>query len=1188
LQGTSAMADPLIQTLFDNNIHRRIEEVIKVDQTDGEILRDEIDEYVVTDAIRSHYTSLFDVYLTTRQKPHEGIAIWISGFFGSGKSSFAKMLGMALSNHSVLQESAADRFSRRTGDPKLQVLLRGINEQIPTHAVVFDVSTDRGIRSGNQSLTEIMYGLFLHSLGYAKDLDLAELEISLEEQGELPRFEEEYRRQYEKEWNAEKGKIAFALSEASRVLHNLDKDTYTFADSWVKAVKNKADITPARLGERANELMKRRKPGHNLLFVIDEVGQFVARDVQKMLDLQAVVQSLGVRGRGRHWIAITSQEKLGELVSGLDDKRIELARLMDRFPQQVHLEPSDISEVTSRRVLTKNAPAQAMLGTLFDQHRGRLTEHTRLTADIRLPDLTRDGFVDLYPLLPYQIDLIIRIVSGLRTQGGAARHVGGANRTIIKLAQQLLINPAVNLAAQPVGALVRLDQVYDLVEGNIGSDVRAKIATIPREIEHPLAQPVAKVICLLQYVQSVHRTAENIAAALHPGVAADSQLSSVREALRALEAAHKVRHGDDGYRIPTPAEDDWEQLRHRHHPRPGDEHRLHAEVLQGFWQPQPSHTLYDTKIFKAGLALHGREIVGGDLAFHLYLADEGHPFQELATELRARSQQEPKEVFWAMPLNDAIDRETVEVFRSKEMLARKEREAKTADETALIGEEKLRLRRHQDELRRLLKAACLSGSVYFRGNDRSPGDRAAEVGRSAAEILALVLPDVFDRFKEAAARVADLKRGTDALLVADNLQGLPPVFTSLALLREEKGKPVFRVESGPLAEVLVRIDQRANYGDTASGRLLADELAQEPFGWDFESVRLFVLCLLRAGKIEITSKGQTIDSATSLAAREPFTNSNVFRQASFRPKKGMEFTELVRAAEAFRDTFGGEVRELTAGAITTELRREIDRCADTVAAALQRLTVHGLPGTGMLDTALGEMKAILRGSEENALATFNASHRSIKDAVKRAFDLEQALSGPRERDLDRARRALDMSWPLLRNEPDLSEAVRSSAATLEELLARETFFRELPAIEQHTRTIETDYGHRHDDALAARVSAYSDACERLLKTPGWNDLPEDVQRTIAAPLQRGKLLPPAGAMLPIPLLRSDRDACDTRLRTAIQEVHRAIEGERLVALNLSSYFADGIENEEQLDAALEGIREECARLIGAGKKVIVP
>ncbi|MFZ1393104.1 MAG: BREX system P-loop protein BrxC, partial [Dokdonella sp.] len=571
----------LIKNLFDKKIDRRIEEVIKVDQKDEDVLSDEFDEYVMTDAIRAHYTQILEEYRETPNKPHEGIAIWVSGFFGSGKSSFAKVLGLSIENRLIAGTHAADRLARQAGDrgQKLQVLLKAISEQIPTHTVIFDVSTDRGIRSGNQTLTEIMYGLFLQSLGYAKDLDLSELEIALEEKGKLERFENEYRRLFAKEWKDEKGKVAFALSEASRVLHSLEPATYPMADSWVKAVKDKADITPGKLAERATELMRRRGKTEDgrvksLMFVIDEVGQFVARDVQKMLDLQAVVQSLGVRGRGKHWIVITSQEKLSELVSGLDDKKIELARLMDRFPLQVHLEPSDISEVTSRRVLSKNAAAQAALGGLFDSSRSRLIDHTRMTADIKLPELTRDSFVDLYPLLPYQIDLIIQIVSGLRTQGGVSKHVGGANRTIIKLAQQLLINPAVNLADRPVGALVQLDQVYDLVEGNIGSEIRAKIASIPREVGHRLAQPVAKVICLLQYAQSIHCTAENIAAALHPGVDADSVLAEVKEALRQLEAAHKVRKSDNGYRIPKPAEDDWERVRNSIGPKPGDAHRL--------------------------------------------------------------------------------------------------------------------------------------------------------------------------------------------------------------------------------------------------------------------------------------------------------------------------------------------------------------------------------------------------------------------------------------------------------------------------------------------------------------------------------------------------------------------------------------------------------------------------------------
>jgi hypothetical protein len=1174
-----------IKALFANNIHRRIEEVIKVDQTNEEILRDEIGEYVVTDAIRDHYTSIFDVYRETPNKPHEGIAIWVSGFFGSGKSSFAKILGLSIENRSIAGVSAAERFAQRTGDKKLQVLLKSITEKIPTHAVIFDVSTDRGIRSGSQTITEIMYGLFLQSLGYAKDLDLSELEIALEGEGRLTDFERRYEDRFDKPWAADKGLVAFALGRASEIMHLLEPSTYPMADSWVKGIRQRSDISPGKLAERANELMKRRKPGHALLFVIDEVGQFVARDVQKMLDLQRVVELLGAKGRGKHWIVVTSQEKLDELVSGLDDKRIELARLMDRFPLRVDLEPSDISEVTSRRVLSKNASAQAALGKLFDEHRGRLTEHTRLTADIKLPELTRDGFIDLYPLLPYQIDLVIQVVSGLRTQGGVSKHVGGANRTIIKLAQQLLINPLVNFAEEQLGALVRLDQVYDLVEGNIGSDVRAKISAIAKELDHPLAQPVAKVICLLQYVKSVHRKVENIAAALHPSVAADSQLAAVKEALRQLEAAHKVRAGDDGYRIPTPAEDDWERLRNGINPKPADTQRISAEILSSFWQPQPSHTLFDTKTFKGGLALHGRDVLDGDMIFQVHLADDGKEFQALASELRTRSQQERKTVFWAIALNEAIDRETVELFRSRETLARKERETKGEEAPALIAEEKVRQRRHQDELRRLLRAACLSGSVYFRGNDRSPGDRAADVGKSASEILGQVLPEVFDRFKEAAARTNDVKKGVEALFTAENLQGLPPVFSSLALLRDEKGKIIFRVESGPLAEVLSRIEERANYGETASGRFLTDEFAKEPFGWDFESVRLLVLSLLRAGKIEATSKGQTIELTTGVEARETFSNNNIFRQASFRPKKGIEFAELVKASDAFRDTFGTDVKELNETAIVAELRREVARQEDTVATAAGLLTANRLPGVAVLEGALGQMKAILRGSEDNAIATFNSSHRAIKDACKRASELQQALTEPRLRDLDRARQASSVAWPFLQQEPDILEDLRSKARALEDLLARETFFRELPAIEQHTRAIEAEYDRRYDEAMDARIAGYEKAFDRLIKTPGWKEIDEDDQRRIATPIERG--MTKDKARVPIPQLRSEGDACESRLRAAVTEIHRIVEGERMVSVSLGSYFAGGVESEEQLAAALEGIREECSRLIGAGKKVIV-
>jgi hypothetical protein len=258
---------------------------------------------------------------------------------------------------------------------------------------------------------------------------------------------------------------------------------------------------------------------------------------------------------------------------------------------------------------------------------------------------------------------------------------------------------------------------------------------------------------------------------------------------------------------------------------------------------------------------------------------------------------------------------------------------------------------------------------------------------------------------------------------------------------------------------------------------------------------------------------------------------------------------------------------------------------DPVASAHGQLIASRLPGATVLEGAIGQMKAILRGSEDNAIATFNASHRSIKDAIKRATELDQALSEPRLRDLDRARDALKVAWPFLRGESDVSEDLRAKAAALDDLLKRENFYRELPTIDQHASAIDAEYARRFDEALDARIAAYTHALDRLAQTPGWDGIDQDQQQKLAAPLDRGKLRD--RERVPIPQLRSELDACETRLHDAIAELHRIVDGDRVATVRLGGYFSGGVETEEQLDAALAGIREECSRLIGTGKKVIV-
>ncbi len=1180
------MASP-IKALFANDINRPIEEVIKVDQTNEEIIRFEIDEYVATKAIERHYEDILDSYAETPNRPHEGVGVWVSGFFGSGKSSFAKMLGLALDNREIEGVPAAERFGQRTNN-KTKLLLHQIAENIPTHAVIFDVSTDRGIRSGNQTLTEIMYRLFLESLGYPSDLDLAELEIGLEADGRLDEFRTAfYKVTGGKDWGDRKKSKAFALSEASAAMREIEPEIYDDNDSWADANKNKADITPGLLAQRIIELMDRRRSGHTVVFVVDEVGQFVARDVQKMLDLQAIVQQFGVHGRGKLWLVVTSQEKLNEMVGGLDDTRIELARLMDRFKEKPHLEPSDISEVTSKRVLAKKAAAQSELGRLFEECRGQLTSHTKLSADITLPELNREGFIDLYPLLPYQVDLIIQVVSGLRAQGGASKHVGGANRTIIKLAQQLLIHPDVALCEQELGQLARLDQIYDLVESNIDGEVRGKIHKIPGQVEHPQAQAVAKVICLLQFVQSVHRTAENVAAALHPATDASSQLEVVKEALRELEEAGLVRQGDDGYRIPTPAEDDWESQRNGASPRPADTKRLHREIVTGLWNPQPTHTLLDVKHFKAGLMIDGREEEKGDLTFHVTFAEEGEEFADAVEEMRTRSQQEDGTVFWVVPVNGGIDRATVELHRSKDMLSRRARDARTRDETALVTEERNREKRHTSELQRLLRAAVLSGTAFFGGNDRSPVPTASDVGRAAGTILSQVLPDVFTRFDEGAAKTTDAKRGLEELLKAENLEGLPPVFTALGLLRDEGGKTVFDTDVPALRVVCAKFENDADYGTKATGKSLTEHFGSSPYGWDFDVTRLLVAVLLAAGKIQLRHGSTDIDSRRGIAAKEALTDNNNFRSASCAPKKGIDFAEIAKAASHFKSTFGSEIKDISSqSAVVASLREALANHEDELRTAQGILNANQLPGVEVLAGAIAPIMGILRGTEETAIAEFNSSFQTIKDATSRANEINQLLSPTVAEEVMGARRALQVQWPFLENEPDLDDGTRAAAELLADLLDRETFFRELTDIDTARDAIETEYDRRFREALAAKVEEYRSALDQLVAMEGWSALDDDVKEEIARLLARHANEDGSQAAS-IEQLRTDREACSARLLYAIRRVHTVIEGDRIAPLDVRPFFRGGIEDTEQLEAALDGIREECERLIADDKKIII-
>jgi hypothetical protein len=277
-----------IRELFSKPIERTIEEVIKVDQDNEQTVLNELEEYVLTDSIKRHFKEVYKEIAEGQARPREGIGIWISGFFGSGKSSFAKILGYTVAQRKVGSHNAAGLFKGSVKDKTVSALLDSITSRIPFQAVIFDVSMERGVRTANERLTEIMYKALLRELDYAEDFDLAWLEITLEGDGRLEEFTNRFQAIHGKPWNVRR-KLGLAINEASAVLHDLYPSTYPAADSYATTLgEGRADVNPNTLAERSFELAARRIPGKALIFIVDEVGQYVSRSVDKMLDLQAI------------------------------------------------------------------------------------------------------------------------------------------------------------------------------------------------------------------------------------------------------------------------------------------------------------------------------------------------------------------------------------------------------------------------------------------------------------------------------------------------------------------------------------------------------------------------------------------------------------------------------------------------------------------------------------------------------------------------------------------------------------------------------------------------------------------------------------------------------------------------------------------------------------------------------------
>ena len=422
-----------IQDMFERDINRDINGVVKVAQEDDASLEQELSEYVITRELAGHFATFFDAYERALDVPTDKIGVWISGFFGSGKSHFLKMLSYLLTNREVAGNTALDYFRGKFEDGMVAAKVDRC-AHVPTESILFNVDNKAVGEKDADVLKRTFARVFYDHLGfYGEDLKLARLEQFVDSRGKTDAFRAAFARLNGEGWLDARAEYDFFSDDVIAALVEADVMSGEEAQRWFDG-SDRADFSIERLTDEIRGYAEARAAQSGgqfrLLFMVDEIGQFIGGDTNLMLNLQTIVEELGSKCSGRVWVMVTSQEAIDEVttVAGNDFSKIQ-----GRFNTRLSLSSSSADEVIKRRVLAKTPDATSLLAMQYGQSSAvlrNLFTFEGAVSDLHGYDGAED-FAETFPFADYQFTLMQKVMTELRKHGSSGKHLSSGERSML-------------------------------------------------------------------------------------------------------------------------------------------------------------------------------------------------------------------------------------------------------------------------------------------------------------------------------------------------------------------------------------------------------------------------------------------------------------------------------------------------------------------------------------------------------------------------------------------------------------------------------------------------------------------------------------------------------------------------------------------------------------------------------------
>jgi hypothetical protein len=1107
-----------IRQLFDPTraLNRPIEKVITYQsRTDSQLLS-EVSEYVATDHIEEQFSELLKKMQSALQGGggHE-IGVWVSGFYGSGKSSFTKYLGFALDRSmKVGEQPFLELLKNQLPGAQVKALLNQVSTTYDASVIFLDLASEMLAGASMEDVSTVLYYKVLQWAGYSEDLKVAELERMLERDGNFDKFLARAQQELDgTPWAEARNQPLVANEIASRLAHEFYPKIFLTAESFqnITLHVNKSEFKRA---EEMVELIRRKSGKKNILFIVDEVGQYVSAKSNLITNLDGLAKNLKQIGGGTVWLFATAQQTLTEDNQSAMFNARDLYKLKDRFPIGVHLEASDIREICHKRLLTKSSSGEHNLAATFDSSGPSLRTSTELAnGGVYEVELTKKIFVDLYPFLPAHFEILLNLL------GRLARKTGGLGlRSAIKVVQEVLIERAgrdarhTTLADAPIGTLANTVTLYDAlrrdIESSFGYIVEGVKAVGTRFPNQPLYQYVAKSIAVLQILENLPVTTQNIAALLQPDVTTASQKDAVEQAVEAMTKDSMIPLGwkNGGLRFLTQAAVTLQRQFDLIEYRQADLRARFNGVIRAIFNPLPSARLNGVRPVTAGLkvSLGGGQAISLEgekeaIAFQVeFVAPGSYDTTRTERENDSRSASARATLFLMARSDSDADDLAVTLVRCQKFLDhhRNSSDPETTEFVRIVEE---RMNLIAAELERKLSAALLAGSFVSHGSHQSAAECGTDVLDAARAYLAAAAGRVFDRYAEAPHQA---EAGLAEKFLKTSLDRIATAEDPLGLVVRPGGKAQIRPDSKAISSIKDYLGQNGQ----VEGRRLLDHFSDPAFGWSKDTTR-YLLAAAFVGseiKLRIAGKDFLVKSDEVYAA---FASNRSLGAVGIGLRQDRPDPEILDRASTRLRTLTGEAVLPLEDEIANAAKKHFPTYQAVFSPLAVELRSLGLTAASQADRAenlSSDLTEVVGGDGSDAINRLGGIDSPLYESLVWAKKLKKALDqGLREKlghlkQLQTEIHALpDSGIPA-----KLKDSAAETLDTVADILARDSFFDEASSIGSASTLLDQLVAATTTELATQQKTLGSDALASWQASADWFDLKDDDRSWLTAEVEK--------------------------------------------------------------------------------------